>query len=684
MKKTLIFLCLCFLGGLLILLEGCGETAEEPEEAAVGVTEFTVENLLEFCVHPESGDLYCSISGESAICHYDSQGKYVERFPITADTDQEVFMIRLGVEGYDQELTGLCIEGNTLYCYRWAKQTLMSLDLVTGENRVCTDMENITIHKAEALGNTILFYGILNKEVGEGGASTAKLLLLDLDTGEWGELSAGGQPMGITKDREGGVYWIIGHEEETGYFLQKYDPEKRTLSERYETGLQDHIGDIVYVPEKKALYGYVLSTMEYVKLVPEDARAISRFKVRPLQWGMPRMQAKEERLYVQGGQPGVVYAFHPEGYLAKNKPLKGYVLQTADIDNWLGYNINLEKISWEDLALKVLAGDADFDFVILSTDMPEVLAMRNAMTYQPIPEESISDYWENCRPFIREAAVWQGDIWMLPLAVRTEGIVYNGDRLGEYGIEIPQLKSWEELYRLAERLYEDGKVNYYGVRAPWYYDIQYYTEAMVQNNRIEYDTPEFRQLLERARTWKDADLWNSYINIANEPNMGHSEEDRTLSWEEQEERRWRNFLGKVYFEQVGTDSGWGFEKYQGRGAFRVCRVPRRGEADDYVRVSADVLIINPRSANPEDVLKFAADMASAYVNNPAAYLSARPELYGEDAYTRDILALFEQGRLCFGYPDEIFSPYYSWLAGEADEDAMIEELNQKVNMYLGE
>lgn len=684
MKKILIILCFCLLNGFLIMLWGCGKTEEEPGEAAAEVTEFTVENLLEFCVHPKSGDLYCSLSGESAICHYDAEGKYVERFPIEADEDKELLMLMPGVDGYDQELTGLCIDGDTLYCYRWAKQTLMSLDLVTGESRVCMDMESITIHKAEALGNTILLYGILNTDVGASGYSTSKLLLLNPDTGEWGELSIGGQPMGITKDRESGVFWLTGYEEGTGYFLQKYDPGKRALSEQYETGLQDFIEDIVYVPEEKALYGYVMNTMEYVKLVPKNAQAISRFKVRPLQWGMPRMQAKEERLYVQGGQPGMIYAFNPEGYLANNKPLKGYVLQTADIDNWLGYNIDLEKISWEDLALKVLAGDADFDFVILSTDMPEVLALRNAMTYQPIPEESIADYWENCQPFIRDAAVWQGDVWMLPLSVRAEGIVYNEDKLGEYGIEMTQLTAWEELYQFAEKLYEDGKISYYEIHVPWYYDIQCYTEAMVQDDHIEYDTPEFRQLLERARTWNDADFWSSYISIANEPNMGYSEEDKTLSREEREERRWSNFLGKVYFEQVGTDSGWGFEQYEGRDDFRVCRVPRCGETDDYVRVTADVLIINPRTANVEETLKFAADMASAYVMNPATHLSARPELYGVDTYTKDILALYAQGRLCFGYPSEIFSPYYAWLAGETDEDAMIEELNRKVNMYLGE
>lgn len=683
MKKTII-LCFCLLNFFMIMLWGCGKAEEEPGEAAAEVTEFTVENLLEFCVHPESGDLYCSLSGESAICHYDAEGKYVERFPIAADEDKELLALMPGVEGYDQELTGLCIDGDILYCYRWAKQTLMSLDLVTGESRVCMDTENITIRKAEALGNTILLYGILNTDVGASGYSTDTLLLLNLDTGEWGELSIGGQPMGITKDRESGVFWLTGYEEGTGYFLQKYDPGKLALSEQYETGLQDFIQDIVYVPEEKALYGYVMNTMEYVRLVPKDAQAIARFKVRPLQWGMPRMQAKEERLYVQGGQPGMIYAFHPEGYLAKNKPLKGYVLQTADIDNWLGYNIDLKKISWEDLALKVLAGDADFDFVILSTDMPEVLAMRNAMTYQPISEESIADYWENCQSFIREAAVWQGDIWMLPLAVQAEGIVYNEDKLGEYGIEMTQLTTWEELYRLTERLYEDGKKNYYEIRVPWYYDIQYYTEAMVQDNHIEYDTAEFRQLLERAQTWNSAEFWSSNISIANEPNMGYFEEDKTLSWEEREERRRNNFLGKVYFEQVGTDSGWGFVQYEGRSGFRVCRVPRRGEADDYVRVTADVLIINPRTANLEDTLKFAADMASAYVINPATHLSARPELYGEDTYTKDVLALYAQGRLCFGYPDEIFAPYYAWLAGETDEDAMIEELNRKVNMYLGE
>lgn len=685
MKKISYFLILFFLSGFLTMLWGCGKAEEESREVTAEVAEFFVENLLEFCVYPESGELYCSREGESAIYHYDAEGKYIEHFPVTADEDREIRMLMLGVDGYDQELTGLCIDGDILYCYRMAKQTVMSLNLTTGESKVCMDTENITIYKSEALENTILLYGILNAGMEASPDSTATLMILDLNTGEWGELSLGGQPMGITKDEESGVYWIAGYEEGTGYFLQKYDPKRRALSERYETGLQDIIEDIVYIPGERALYGYVLNTMEYVKIVPEDARAIARFLVKPLRWGMPRMQATEERLYVQEGQQGMIYAFDPEGYLAENKPLKGYVLQTAEIDNWLGYNIDLEKISWEDLALKVLAGDSDFDFVILSTDMPEVLAMRNAMTFQPIPEERIEDYWQDCQPFIREAAVWQGDIWMLPLNVRAEGIVYSEDRLAEYGIEMTQLTTWEELYQFAAKLYEDGKTNYYSIRSPWYDNIQYYTEAMVQNDCINYDTDLFRKMLEQENFWGNADFWHSYISIGNEPDMGYTEaEDESLTWAERAEKRWTNFLSKVYFEQVGTNVSWEFEKYKSSGDFRVCRVPRRGETDDYVRVAADVLIVNPRSANMEDTLKFAADMASAYVENPATYLSARQELYGEDTYARDILALYAQGRLCFGYPDEIFEPYYAYLLGELDADAMMQELNQKVNMYLGE
>lgn len=685
MKKIYDSLCLCLLSGFLIMLCGCGKSEEKSPEITAEVTEFSIENLLEFCVHPESGDLYCSRAGESAIYHYDAEGKYVEHFPVTADEDRELRMFMLGVDGYEQELRGLCINGDTLYCCRMAKQTLMSLNLTTGESRVCMDTENITIHKAETLGKTILLYGIVNAGPGEPFDNTVALILLDLNTGEWEELSVGGQPMGITKDRESGVYWIAGYEEGTGYFLQNYDPERGRLSERYMTGLQDIIADIAYIPEEKALYGYVMSTMEYVKMVPEEAQAISRFLVRHLTDGTTRMQVKGEKLYVQDRQLGKVYAFYPEGYLAKNKPLKGYVLQTADIDNWLGYNIDLEKIGWEELALKVLAGDADFDFVILSTDMPEVLAMRNAMTYQPIPKESIADYWENCQPFIREAAVWQGDVWMLPLNVQAEGIVYRQEKTAEYGIEMTQLSTWEELYLFAEALYEDGKGNYYALPNPLYEGVQYYTEAMVRDGHIEYDTPWFREILEQQNIWKNADFWNSFIDIGREPNRGYSDtEDESLSWAERNEKRWTNFLNKVYFEYVGAEDGRGFEKYEGRDGFRVCRAPQRGEKDDYVRVVADVLIVNPRSAKLEDALRFAADMAASYLENPSKHLSARTELYGEDAYTEDILTLYSQGRLCFGYPNEIFAPYYAYIRGDLDADAMIEELNKKVNMYLGE
>ena len=48
------------------------------------------------------------------------------------------------------------------------------------------------------------------------------------------------------------------------------------------------------------------------------------------------------RLFVSDVSLGNIYSFEPQAYVEDNKPLKGYVLDLANVPDWSGYRIDLE------------------------------------------------------------------------------------------------------------------------------------------------------------------------------------------------------------------------------------------------------------------------------------------------------------------------------------------------------
>ncbi len=141
---------------------------------------------------------------------------------------------------------------------------------------------------------------------------------------------------------------------------------------------------MTYAREEDCLYGMVMGIGEYVRFTPRQADSVTRFQAQH-SFDRSGLYIRDERLYLSDSTVGEVYSFDTTAYITDNAPLKGYVLDLADAPDYAGYNVMLEELSWDELALKVLAQDADYDFVILNTDMPEALALRDALAYEPIP-----------------------------------------------------------------------------------------------------------------------------------------------------------------------------------------------------------------------------------------------------------------------------------------------------------
>ena len=394
-------------------------------------------------------------------------------------------------------------------------------------------------------------------------------------------------------------------------------------------------------------------------------------------------QAVGGRLYILDKETDVVYHIRQENFITDNKPLKGYVTSELLITEWAGYNIDLEVISWEELALKVLAEDRDYDFVVMNTDMAEATAIRDAMAYLAIPEEYIEDYWKECWPCVKQGASYNGDIWMLPLEVSAGGLVYNEKKLAAAGLSIENIKTLGDLYGAARTLYGLGQNGWYGLQPMQDRLLQDYLWKAQQNGTYNFDTQEFRALMEFIRKeYQDSDYRNSYINLY----MGDwYPEDDLLPTAERDAVQRKRAAANIYFEETAANSTWELEKYIGTEGLRVSKVPGIDGVEEKVQVSANFLILNPNSENKEELLEFVSAMSKLYIANPSNWLSSDTARYGADVVSLDICNLYRDGEMVFSLSDDLFTSYYRYVTGQdSDPVAVVKELNRVVNMYYGE
>ena len=341
------------------------------------------------------------------------------------------------------------------------------------------------------------------------------------------------------------------------------------------------------------------------------------------------------------------------------------------------------RIDWNELALKVLAEDRDYDFVIMTTDMAEATAIRDAMAYLPIPEEMIQTYWEECWPCVRQGATHEGDIWMLPLEIYARGLVYNEKNMEEIGLPVENIKTIKDLHEAAKLLYEYGKTGRYGLASLQDHLLQDYLWKARQENSFRFDTPEFREVMAFVReTYQDNEYSRSYINL----NKGEwYEEDNLLSTVEREAVRRQRQAAKIYFEETGANTAWDLQKYVGLDGLRVCQVPGMTDQAENVQVSGTFLVLNPNSKNKEELLEFVSAMSELYLENPSNFLSSNTECYGEDTVSQDIVELYRNGEIVFSMPDNLFAAYNQYVMGaDLNPEEVIQELNRVVNMYYGE
>ena len=675
-RKLAVLLLLC------LLFSGCTRQKEEaPEQKDKTISELAIPGLASFCVDEAGEFYYYAANGDSTIYQCAMDGTPVAQFVITADADAPETCGYLGDEPPLDfvNFSALCIYGDTLYFFRGLKSSLLALNVTTGESRLVATLDGFgTVLQMSAGEHTLLLPNFT--EAGK------QFFVYHMDTNVLEAIPV--ERVQNVTHSFGDSYWLNVREEEGSYYFQEYHADTGELSEEYASNFTYELSDLVYDDKTDLMYGMMYSA-QYVCFHPREPKKVSRFTAQPVYISPVNPQIAGGRLYVPDGDTGKVYHFDTEAYVTWNEPLKGYVTSELATTEWAGYNIDLEVIAWDELALKVLAEDRDYDFVILDTSAAEATALRDAMAYLPIPEDVIETYWAECWPCVKQGATYNGDIWMLPLEAYASGLVYNEQNLNKYGLSIKNIKTMPELCEAAKVLHANGEFGWYNLQPMQGTLLQNYLWKHQGEDTLNFDTEEFRDILEFLRSeqnvnndYSDACYRNSYINFGRVESL---EEDASLSAMEREVSRKMRGAAKVFLDETGAYDTWSFEKYLGAEEIRVRTVPGMFGEEETVQVSCKFLVLNPNSENKEELLNFVKAMSELYIANPATFLSSNAERYVQDIVMQDVCELFRKGEMVFGWPKGLFTSYYLYAAGQVtDAEEVIKELNRVVNMYYGE
>ena len=157
-----------------------------------------------------------------------------------------------------------------------------------------------------------------------------------------------------------------------------------------------------------------------------------------------------------------------------------------------GYDVITQMPDSDEMALKVLSQDMDFDICYLNSRNTIAENIRDKGSFYPLNEVAgIKEYLDECFPYLKEAAMDEkGNIWMIPVKIDAAVLTYNSKNTEKYGIDLKVKISMADFKAFIEQLSRDGKTDNFCFNSYTYIE-NYITEYLQRN--CTFDTLEFRE-----------------------------------------------------------------------------------------------------------------------------------------------------------------------------------------------
>lgn len=664
MLKKMLFRRIMLAGALLFSLMGTAcaggrETVNEQKEPVFFSYE-TEGNITCFAVDDDGVIYVCDweeSTGYKRIISYDKEGKEVCRWT-EQDSDSMWSSIET-VAVYNGKVYFSCMSSET-------ERSIYELDMATGDCNVFCGLPGFTKVKKICISKDKVFLLGNNASTpvsadGNGGRNlgNAGLYVLDMKEKEIVRQFSD-SAMGISDMPDGNIM-MYAYNEEKGYFFASIDAESTEITditpkqiEGIECFAYDGKGLIFHSPSATRIS--LLSTISYSLLTESAVADVMPNRIVP---GASGIYFRNGFTYVWNGLDGKIERLKNSVYIKENKGIRmiGSSVYESTVF-FAGYSIAFEEKTDEELSLAVLSNDRDFDVFYMNSRQSMAKNLKENGVYYPLNDVPyVREYLENCFPYIKEAATDQdGNIWMIPLNVSINVLIYNEEKCKAAGVDFAAVDTPEELLTGIKTCGESREDDF------WfdYYAFGHSNMRTYLRTNTEFDTDEFRSLAMNMKKAYSLPLGTSMVTLY-----------------------YLEGTGNVIFSSQDGPASQTYDNLMHSDEDRVRSLSSfNGEAESAI---CTYICVNPASDNLDAVLDCISAMCEYMLSNDNYCLFGDKSRYPDSRYAESLYKVYENGVIDFVKPEEIYWPdLQKYMKDEMSLDDMIRESDRRMQVYLNE
>lgn len=330
-----------------------------------------------------------------------------------------------------------------------------------------------------------------------------------------------------------------------------------------------------------------------------------------------------------------------------------------------GYALGTSVISESELALKLLSGDTDWDAAVIYSRQTVASEIAEQGIFRPLGDIA-GEYLAESPEGVREVCVKDGEIWALPIETNVGAVLYNKERCAESGINFTNMTA-EDFLKKSRGLCENPALRGTEVDVDWSGIV---TETLLNNyiNAFGIDSPQFREIAVLLHDNANTEQYPEYMR----PIVSGSLPDGSV-FTAPNNAKSGDFDNFLYCTATSYDEAAYMLSLCPK--LSAAPIPSGGTATGY----SMLLMINPHSDNPEETLRFAAELAVEKLN--ALKLNKNGSLEGK----QQLNEIYANAEIVMGVPNELYmNDYVRYLRDEISLDDFVKEADRKLSAYLNE
>jgi hypothetical protein len=704
MKKPISLIIIIFL--ILLLLSSCNNKNE---------------NEIKINFTAEANDFLYEIEGTVLFAVDDNGDLYSVNI---TETDKTVIVFNLNGEKINKAVLDVnvvdcvAVKDGVFYFanspYNTPENTeIYSYNFNTGEQRKIVGIEGFyDVKKIVPLEDKLYILGI-DRELSRdasfiqghtyGGES---VISVDIKSGKY-EAAAVDMPVMIAATDDNNIM-IYAYSESGDYYFSRFNSDKKAINNNL---IAPDSMESIFFPNFE-MYGtseIIHPIGQFLKLSPLDGSRGSRVIINDLPLSSYNNFASKSGYLFYRTQNGIRRVLVSELFkgsvtlnIAFTNPYNPN-MPPPDIEK-LGFDINSTFVDYYDFSLSLLSLDSQYDMYYLFSHHDISDNIRRKGAFYPLNDVPfVREYIDAIFPYVRDAAIDDnGDIWMIPLALSTTGFFYNEKLCEEYGIDITQIKAFEDVVELTSYI-RNREVNAaYNTGHPRSIFDNFFYQLMRKHNGFNRD--DFSRMAEYfygnvnyiKNEWTFQEFYSgSLIDIPGGTRLNFRGRFLFNGWnvgtylrKEFKEALGNEDYDDEYLMQLIEDIGFRTTWFNYVHNRFMKSPPIAGiENMDENYVIAEFIAVNPNSKNLDAVLEYISALCEFQLGLKNSFILKDRLTYSDRFFINDTYDIIscERNYIIFSLDEElIYSDFELFLGDEITFDEYLTRIEFKINAYLNE